>query len=202
MIFFFVPIAETLKSSKISEENFCVLMVKETSVTRLDQAAFLSLTLNAPCSRSRSRLTWSLWIVSVLRFSSRHPSFFSHTSSIAAPFSQFPSLCLLYWMNNFEPPADRELPLCHTLSDILSLILQLLKGIFLHHRVLFSLLFVSRHMFLLSPPCSLHFSLLLWQVAVRLCKLNLGNLAWHQTSALDWPHCRTDATHTAAVLFY
>lgn len=53
VIFFFVPIAETLKSSKISEENFCVLMVKETSVTKLDQAAFLSLALNAPCSRSR-----------------------------------------------------------------------------------------------------------------------------------------------------
>lgn len=113
------------------------------------------------------------------------------------------SLCVsiaVHWVNNSQPPAGRELLLSHTRSVILSLLFGLLEGIFLHENFclcfnlwLFSLcsLWEYHHAvtclsFLRSPHPPLCFSLVLWQVAVRLCKLNSGKwaVAHHHTAAL------------------
>lgn len=96
-----------------------------------------------------------------------------------------------------NPPAGKELPLSHSVSSF-----DLLTWILFNHSILlslcscspFSLAFVwvtlCCHMLPFLPI--LHFSLVLWQVAVRLCKLNLGN--W----LLKSRQCDLSLIHSAA----
>lgn len=101
-------------------------------------------------------------------------------------------------MNNSQPPAAKSC-FCPTLALPVSsfdywwefsFMAFFCLSVCFSLRLFFSL---SRHMPLLSPCPPLCFSLVLWQVVVRLCKLNSENwaVALHHTAALKDLRCQT-----------
>lgn len=173
--------------------------IEDCRIARLGQLIFSHWLKMLSLADSRSCSPWSFFfflplchfLSATLEFTS--PSLLSSLLLFPLSFSMASQR-----MNNSQPPAAKSC-FCPTLALPVSsfdywwefsFMAFFCLSVCFSLRLFFSL---SRHMPLLSPCPPLCFSLVLWQVVVRLCKLNSENwaVALHHTAALKDLRCQT-----------